>query len=250
MARRVVKRRCRSLVLTLHHVAETGSTNADMLAQARTGSVSEGDWLYADQQMSGRGRSGREWVSPPGNVYASSVVNLRLSDPDAPTLALVAAISVYDTLRIWAPGQPLRIKWPNDILVDGAKISGILLERTKDSVIVGVGVNLTLEELKLDRPIASISMLGIMPPTPIIFIEALAETFAKWLSRWRAEGLPVIRAAWLDRAHPIGTALSAVRPDNDRIEGLFVGLTENCALRLRLADGTTRVIHAGDVFLI
>jgi BirA family biotin operon repressor/biotin-[acetyl-CoA-carboxylase] ligase len=242
--------RCRSAVLTILHVAETGSTNADMLELARTGSVSEGDWLYADQQTSGRGRAGRDWVSPLGNVYASGIVSLRPSDPEAPTLALVAAVSVYDALKIWSLNQPLSIKWPNDILVDGAKISGILLERTKNSVIVGIGVNLMFNQPKLDRPATSLQTLGIAPPDPRTFLETLTEIFETWLSRWRGEGLPTIRSAWLDRAHPIGTALSAALPDNNRIEGLFDGLTSDCALRLRLADGATRVIHAGDIFLI
>jgi BirA family biotin operon repressor/biotin-[acetyl-CoA-carboxylase] ligase len=246
----MVECRCRSAVLTIIHVAETGSTNADMLDLARSGSVSEGDWLYADQQTSGRGRLGRDWVSPPGNVYASSLVTLRPSDPAAPTLALVAAVAVYDTLNIWTENQQLTIKWPNDLLVGGAKIAGILLESTSNAVVVGVGVNLVTNQPKLDRPATSLATLGIAPPDPKTFLEPLTEIFATWVSRWRAEGLSVIRAAWLDRAHPIGTALSAATVDNHRIEGLFDGLTEDCALRLRLADGASRVIHAGDVFLI
>jgi BirA family biotin operon repressor/biotin-[acetyl-CoA-carboxylase] ligase len=221
-----------------------------MLELARTGSVCEGDWFYADRQTSGRGRLGRDWVSPAGNLYVSNLVTLRPSDPPAPTLALVAAISVYDTLKIWAPSEALVIKWPNDLLIDGAKISGILLESAGKAVVVGIGANLMLVPPNLDRPATSLLALGIAPPDAKAFLEALAETFAVWLSRWRAEGISIIRVAWLDRAHPVGTALSAALNDDQRIEGLFDGLTEDCALRLRLADGSTRVIHAGDVFLI
>jgi BirA family biotin operon repressor/biotin-[acetyl-CoA-carboxylase] ligase len=250
VARCLVDCRCRSAVLTIHHVAETGSTNADMLELARTSSVSEGDWLYADQQTSGRGRLGREWASPAGNVYASSLVSPRPSDPPAPTLALVAALSVYDALKIWAPLQPLIIKWPNDVLVAGEKISGILLESTSLTIVVGIGVNLKSFPGQLNRPATSLATLDIVPPEPKTFLEALSEIFATWLGRWREEGLSAIRAAWLDRAHPIGTALSAATQDDNRVNGLFDGLTDDCALRLRLADGATRVIHAGDVFLI
>ncbi|MDB5700206.1 MAG: biotin--[acetyl-CoA-carboxylase] ligase [Sphingomonadales bacterium] len=246
----MVEHRRRSDVLTNIHVAETGSTNADMLELARTGSVAEGDWLYADRQTSGRGRLGRDWVSPVGNVYASSLVTLRPSDPAAPSLALVAAVSVYDTLKIWAPAQPLTIKWPNDLLIERAKISGILLESIGNAVVVGIGVNLAPVPTDIDRPATSLATLGIAPPNAKSFLETLTEIFATWLSRWRAEGLPTIRAAWLDRAHPIGTALSTATSENNRIDGLFDGLTTDCALRLRLADGSTRVIHAGDVFLI
>lgn len=240
----------RSAVLTIIQVAETGSTNADMLELARTGSVSEGDWLTAERQTSGRGRLGRDWISPVGNIYASTVIELRASDPLAPTLALAAAISVYDTLKIWAPSQALTIKWPNDLLVDGAKISGILLESVGKAVVIGIGVNLVPVPATIDRPATSLAALGIAPPDSKVFLGALTEILANWVARWRAEGLPAIRSAWLDRAHRIGTALSAATSDNDRIEGLFDGLTDDCGLRLRLADGSTRVIHAGDVFLI
>ncbi|CAN5307426.1 biotin--[acetyl-CoA-carboxylase] ligase [soil metagenome] len=221
-----------------------------MLELARSGSVSEGDWLYADRQTSGRGRRGRDWASPPGNVYASTIVTGRASDPAAPTLALVAAIAVYETLKIWTPAQPLIIKWPNDLLIEGAKISGILLESAGNAVIIGIGVNLMPAAPKTDRAVTSLATLGIAPPGPGTFVETLTEIFATWLSRWRVEGLSLIRAAWLDRAHSIGTALSAATHGDHRIDGLFDGLTEDCALRLRLADGSTRVIHAGDVFLI
>ncbi|WP_293883446.1 biotin--[acetyl-CoA-carboxylase] ligase [Sphingomonas sp.] len=246
----MVERRCRSAILTIIHVAQTGSTNADMLDLARNGAVTEGDWLHADQQTSGRGRLGRDWISPPGNVHASSLVTLRAGDPAAPTLALVAALAVFDTLKLWAPAQPLVIKWPNDLLVDGAKISGILLESIGSAIVVGVGINLVPLAADPGRPATSLATLGIAPPDAATMVAALAEILADWLARWRGEGLAAIRAVWLARAHPTGTALSATTADGDRVEGLFDGLTDGCALRLRLADGATRVIHAGDVFLI
>lgn len=221
-----------------------------MLELARGGSVFEGDWLTADRQTSGRGRTGRAWVSPVGNVYASSLVLLRPSDPSAPTLALVAAISVYEALKIYGAPQLMRIKWPNDLLIDGAKIAGILLESLSNAVVVGIGVNLETLPSELGRPATSLVALGIAPPTPATFVETLGEILEAWVSRWRAAGLSGIRAAWLERAHPVGTALSVAMPDGTRLKGLFDGLTEDCALRLRLADGSTRVIHAGDVFLI
>ncbi|MBA3898200.1 MAG: biotin--[acetyl-CoA-carboxylase] ligase, partial [Sphingomonadaceae bacterium] len=119
-----------------------------------------------------------------------------------------------------------------------------------DAVVVGVGANLARHPDLPDRHATSLAALGIATPEPIAVAEALTEIFARWLARWRTDGLPAIRAAWLARAHPLGTALSATLPDGSRVEGLFDGLTEDCALRLRLADGALRVIHAGDVFLI
>jgi BirA family transcriptional regulator, biotin operon repressor / biotin---[acetyl-CoA-carboxylase] ligase len=246
-------------VLTILHVAETGSTNTDMLARARDGQAAEGDWLIADVQTAGRGRMGRQWQSPPGNLYASGLVTLRPADPDAATLAPLTAIAVFETLALWCDPAVLQIKWPNDVLAvpapsapraPGRKLCGILLERAGDAVVVGVGLNLAHHPELPDRPVTSLAALGVSPPDAPAFADAFTGIFAEWLGIWRNAGLDPVRAAWLDRAHPIGTTLTANLPDGDRIEGVFDGLTSECALRLRLADGTIRVIHAGDVFLI
>jgi BirA family transcriptional regulator, biotin operon repressor / biotin---[acetyl-CoA-carboxylase] ligase len=220
-----------------------------MLLRAREGAA-EGDWLIAERQTAGRGRMGRTWQSPAGNLYASGLVRLQPGDPDAATLALVAAVTVYETLAVWCDASALLIKWPNDVLAHGAKINGILLERADDAVVIGIGVNLALSPELPDRPATSLAALGVVPPEAPVFAEALAEVFARWLGIWRGSGLDPVRTAWLARAHPTGTALAANLPDGTRIDGLFDGLTPDCALRLRLADGTNRVIHAGDVFLI
>ncbi|WP_309547085.1 biotin--[acetyl-CoA-carboxylase] ligase [Sphingomonas sp. SUN039] len=226
-------------------VVETGSTNADMLALAASGSVHEGDWLIAERQTAGRGRQGRAWVSPPGNLYASGLVELRAGDPPASTLALIAGLAVVDALGV----SGVSLKWPNDVLAGSAKLAGILLERQNDAVVIGVGANLAhLPDLP-DRPTMSLAALGVTMSADTA-ISALVPAFARWLDLWRTAGLPAIRTAWLDRAHPVGTPLAAALPDGTRIEGSFDGLTPDCALQLRLADGTTRVIHAGDVFLI
>ena len=217
---------------------------------AARGEASEGDWLIADRQTAGRGRMGRLWQSPPGNLYASGLVRLRAGDPDAATLALVAAVALYDTVTLWAEATALRLKWPNDLLSQGAKLSGILLERAGDAVVIGVGVNLAHHPENLERPATDLAALGVASPEPTILLEALAETFARWLARWRCDMLKVICTAWLARAHPVGSALIVNLPDGNQVNGLFDGLTDDCALRLRLADGAVRVIHAGDVFLI
>ena len=220
-----------------------------MLAAAGSGAA-EGDWLIADRQSAGRGRMGRQWASPVGNGHASGLVRLRKSDRDAATLALVAAIAVFDTVAIFGGAAQLMLKWPNDLLGGGAKLAGILLERAGDAVVVGVGVNLIDAPAGLARRVTSLAALGTVPPEPAVFVERLAEVFAGWIARWRHEGLACVRAAWLERAHETGTALVANLPDGEAVEGVFAGLTEDCALRLRLADGAVRVIHAGDVFLI
>ncbi|MEA3042522.1 MAG: BirA family transcriptional regulator [Sphingomonadales bacterium] len=219
-------------------VAETGSTNDDVAGLAREGAL-EGLWLRAGRQSGGKGRQGRAWESPAGNLHASTLVRLQPEDPLAPTLALVAAVALHDAIRPYAPEA--KIKWPNDLLVGGAKLAGILLERQGDAVIIGFGVNLASPPEGLERPAASLA--GAVAPDA--FLEHLAATFAAWLARWRTEGLAPVRAAWLAAAHPIGTALTTLDA-----AGIFEGLDETGALRLHLADGSLRVIHAGDVFLL
>jgi BirA family biotin operon repressor/biotin-[acetyl-CoA-carboxylase] ligase len=238
-----------AVLTTIRTVATTGSTNADLIALAASG-AEEGLWLRAEQQSGGRGRHGREWVSPPGNLYASTLVRLRPSDPSAATLALVAAVALDEATRAWLPDAAApTIKWPNDLLIDGAKLSGILLERSGDAVVIGIGVNLEHHPDLPDRPATSLTAHGASVDAAG-FLETLADTFARWLGKWRGEGLAPIRARWIERAHPPGTALTARLTDGSATDGLFERLDADGALILRLADGTTRVIHAADVFLL
>lgn len=231
-------------------VAVTGSTNADLLARANQGAP-EGLWLRADTQNAGRGRLGRNWISPAGNLFASCIVRLKPSDPAAATLAFVAAVAVHKSLSKLSPFSVAQIKWPNDLLsMAGQKLCGILLERSNDAVIVGIGVNLAFEPEGTGRPVTSIAALGIPPPAPQEFVEILAQDFAETLLQWRTFGPAVIFSDWTDRAHPVGTALNVQLPDGESLSGIYDGLTGDGALMLRLADGAIRVIHAADVFLV
>lgn len=233
--------------IDLRTVTETGSTNDDLAAEARAGAP-EGLWLRAERQSLGRGRQGREWHSPPGNLYASTLVRLAPGDPPAATLALVAAVALHEVASAFAGGERVEIKWPNDLMVAGAKLSGILLERIDDAVVVGFGVNLAEHPDATSRPATSFGAIGAAPD-PALFLEALAGSFARWLARWRDEGLQPVRARWLAAAHPPGTPLSTHTASGAWVEGLFDGLDESGALRLRLGDGSVQVVHAGDVFL-
>ncbi|TFI56759.1 biotin--[acetyl-CoA-carboxylase] ligase [Sphingomonas parva] len=225
-------------------VRETGSTNDDLAALAAAGAA-EGFWLRAERQSGGKGRQGRAWRSPEGNLYASTLVRVRPGDPAAPSLALVAAVALHETTSLFAPGAAIRIKWPNDLLAGPAKLAGILLERAGDAVVIGFGVNLAHHPDDIERPATSLAAVGGQAPEPAVFCEALAEAFARRLATWRSHGLGPVREAWLAAAHPRGTALSTSEGN-----GLFDGLDESGALRLRTADGAVRLIHAGDVFLL
>lgn len=238
-----------AVLTTISTVAETGSTNADMLALATAG-ADEGSWLRAERQTAGKGRHGRVWVSPPGNLYATTLVRLRPADPPAATLALVASVALDEVtgMFLYERCSSLVLKWPNDLLLNDVKLSGILLERSGDAVVIGIGFNLMHHPELQDRPTTSLAAQGIVVE-PATFLDALVEAFGRWLGRWRQEGLSPVRARWLKRAHPIGTALTANLPDGTSVQGLFDGLGPDGALTLRLASGERHVIHAADIFL-
>jgi BirA family biotin operon repressor/biotin-[acetyl-CoA-carboxylase] ligase len=238
----------------LLHVPETGSTNADLRQLAEAGGVDghwDGLWLRADRQRAGRGRQGREWSSPPGNYYGSTLVRLRPGDPMAATLALVAAVAIEDAVRACLPdiGTRLVLKWPNDLLIDGAKLSGILLERTGDAVVIGMGINLASAPDLSDRATTALGDHGVTV-SPQTMQALLADAMTRWLAIWREQGLSAIITRWEARAHPRGTVLTARLPDGQALTGAFDGLASDGALRLGLADGSCHVIHAGDIFLI
>lgn len=234
------------LIPPIERIAETGSTNADLLARLAGGEhVGEGHWLVADRQTAGRGRLGRAWGDGQGNFMGSTVVRLTAGDPPPATLALVVAVALAKVARIFAPSVPFQLKWPNDLLVDGAKCSGILLERSSDCVVVGIGVNLASAPDLPDRPTFAFADAGVTIDCDR-FAEALAIALTDALWTWRQEGVGSIVRAWLPLGHPVGTPL---RVAEQGIDGLFDGLAPDGALRLRRADGEVMLVHAGDVEL-
>lgn len=240
----MVADRSTGAVLTIRVVGETGSTNADLLAAAATG-AEEGHWLRAERQLAGRGRLGRSWSDGTGNLFASTIVRLRPYDPVAHTLTLVAAIALAEAVSIFAPGTAT-IKWPNDLMVDEAKLSGILLERSGEAVVIGFGVNLASYPVLPDRPTTSLSALGVNVG-PEALLSALRERFGAWLDIWRRGDLAAVRTAWEALAHPTGTVLRVRLPDGDVRSGRFGGLDADGALRLIDDDGRAVIVHAGDV---
>ncbi|QZD89639.1 biotin--[acetyl-CoA-carboxylase] ligase [Qipengyuania aurantiaca] len=229
-------------------VPETGSTNADLAAQLRAGeALGEGSWLVADRQTAGRGRQGRTWFDGHGNFMGSTIVRPHERDPAPASLALVTALAVYEAVvPLIAKPSELTLKWPNDLMLAGAKLSGILLEREGDAIIVGIGVNLAAAPDLPDRRTVALSAFGPAPERDT-FARSLAASFDRELDRWRSFGLEPLVRRWESVAHPQGTSLRVHPPGEEPILGAYAGLTEDGALRLRLAGGESRVIHAGDV---
>lgn len=179
----------------------------------------------------------------------STVVHLSQQEPLPATLSFVAALAVYEAVlpRLAQP-LDLQLKWPNDVLLRGDKFCGILLEREGEHAVVGIGVNLAAAPQVPDRMVRSLADEG---PAPLqaAFATELAYRFDEELARWRQFGLGPTLARWLAAAHPVGSPLTVHDPAGERIAGAFDGLEPDGALRLRLADGSARVIHAGDVTL-
>lgn len=244
------------MTVRIETLAETASTNADLLERVRGAeAVPEGFWLRAVTQTGGRGRLGRAWQSPPGNLYCSTAVHLLPHDPPAQSLAFVAGLAVHDVLiaasgRAWADGDGRRwLKWPNDAMIDGAKIAGILMERSGDTVVAGIGLNVAHAPELPDRATTSLSRaLGASRVDAEAALGLLADAFARRLSGWRSGGLAQTLAAWEERAHPHGTEMTVSDTgQSPALAGAFAGLEPDGALRLALFDGSIRVVHAGDV---
>ena len=210
----------------------------------------EGDWLIARFQDAGRGRQGREWASLTGNFLGSTLVRLGPGDPPPQTLSLGAGLALIEAVSIAVPGldqpnaPPLMLKWPNDLLLDGRKLAGILLERSGDRIVVGFGVNLAAAPDLDGRAAASLE--GAV--TPESFAPLLAASFARLLARWRSGDPAAVSEAWLARAHPLGAPLTVHTSADDSLGGTFDGLEPDGALRLRTGEGV-RVVRAGDVSL-
>jgi BirA family biotin operon repressor/biotin-[acetyl-CoA-carboxylase] ligase len=208
-------------------------------------SFSEGDWLIALDQQAGRGRQGRTWLSSPGNFYGSTLVELRDGDPPAQSLALVAGLALVEAIDAAIPGQPLMLKWPNDTMLLGSKLAGILLERNGARVAVGFGVNLASAPDLPDRKCASLS--GEVSPQA--FAPLIAASVARLLNLWRNSAPALIGQAWLARAHPLGTTVTAHTTGSEVISGRFDGLEPDGAMRLRREDGSVEIVRAADVQL-
>jgi BirA family biotin operon repressor/biotin-[acetyl-CoA-carboxylase] ligase len=227
----------------IRFVERTGSTNSDLLAAS---DAQEGEWLVAAAQDAGRGRQNRNWSSPTGNFHGSTIVDLQPADPPAASLALAAGVALIRAVEAAAPATGLMLKWPNDLLLGRAKLAGILLERQGERVVAGFGVNLARAPTIEGRETAALSSVALVSPEA--FAPLLAAAFARELRRWRDDP-PGLTALWLESAHAVGTALAVHVAAGEKLEGEFAGLAEDGALKLRLASGEERRIHAADVML-
>ena len=230
-----------------------GSTNDEAMARARTGE--QGPlFIVAASQTGGRGRQGRVWASPPGNLYAS----LLLTDPCdlmvAPQLGFVAGLALAQTLRERLHGdERLRLKWPNDILFDGAKLAGLLLESAtmpdgRLACVIGFGINCRSHPDGLAYPATDLTAAAGAPVEPDEVLADLGSSFRQHLGLWnRGANFLGIRSAWLAKAAGLGDMIE-VRCFSRTVTGMFSSLDSTGRLLVETADGCV-AIDAGDVFL-
>jgi BirA family biotin operon repressor/biotin-[acetyl-CoA-carboxylase] ligase len=231
---------------------EIDSTNAEARRRAEAG---EGGplWITALRQNAGHGRRGRAWETGEGNLAATLLMLTERPPAEAAQISFVAALAVADLARAHLPAELIRLKWPNDVMVGGRKVSGILVEsgRRADGALwlaTGIGVNLAKSPSVAERPATDFAAhMRAPPPTPRQALDVLAEAFAGWLSVWDARGFAPLAEAWTPQAQGLGEPCVA-RLGSETVEGLAEGLDLGGALRLRLADGSIRRITAGDVF--
>ncbi len=175
----------------------------------------------------------------------STVVHLTAGDPSPAGLSLVAGVALAKAVAALAPDVDARLKWPNDLLIDGVKCTGILLERAGDSIVIGMGVNLVSSPELPDRPTVCFADKGVVIDRDR-FADVLAVALTDALWTWRNGGIDRIVETWTAHAHPVGTPL---RVSELGIDGTFDGLAPDGALRLRREGGEVMLIHAGDVEL-
>ncbi|EME69843.1 biotin-(acetyl-CoA carboxylase) ligase [Paramagnetospirillum caucaseum] len=226
-----------------------GSTNDEARRRVEDGSAADLLVVTARRQTAGRGRRGRVWESPEGNLHASFVLRIERPLAQAAQIGFVAALALAEALDELAPGHDVRCKWPNDVLADGRKVAGMLLESAGDGwLVLGIGVDVECRPAPAEALYAAIALveLGYGGDTAGV-LNALCRSFGPWLARWRDEGFAPIRAAWLGRARGLGEA-ALVRLEAETLSGVFAGLDEEGGLLLDQGAAGIRRILAGDVF--
>ncbi len=230
------------------------STNAEARRRAALGeeATPDGTLIWAKEQTEGRGRRGRTWVSPPGNLYCSLVLRPDVPLKRAAKFSFIGALAMFDTLgTIGEAGNQVHLKWPNDILLNEHKVAGLLLESettgtgVADWIILGLGLNVAIFPGDTEFPATSLRAEG-WGATEVDVLESFCQNFLKWTNTWLADGFSPIRKNWLWRCHGKGEEIE-VRLENETLSGVFEDLDDSGALVLKTEDGERR-ITAGDVF--
>ncbi len=227
------------------------STNDEALARAEDGAA-EGTLITARRQRAGRGRRGRGWESAEGNLFLSLVLRPEGGLQAAAAVGFAAALAVYDAIAALLPRDAdIALKWPNDVLIGGRKVSGLLIEEARDgsalALVLGVGINLASHPLDTPYPATDLGSEGAGRVEPEEALGRFCEAFLARYRQWRAHGFAPLRADWLARAKGVGGPLS-VEIEGRRFDGVFQGIDDHGALCLDLGPQGVKKVTAGDVF--
>jgi len=228
---------------TLVALQSVGSTNDEAARLAEAG-AREGTVVWAREQTGGRGRRGRVWSSPVGNLYSSIILRPECPAARAAELGFVAALAVAD---IVPAGRDVRVKWPNDVLVDGGKVAGILPESAigaggqAEHVVMGIGVNVGFAPSLPDMRYPGACLGGTVEAA----LEKLTGALARRVAKWRLFGFEAVRAEWLAKAGPLGLEVD-VKLGDELVRGRFAGMDPEGALLLETTAGPRRIV-AGEL---
>lgn len=228
-----------------------GSTSDFCKNQAEEGAPN-GLAVLARRQTAGRGTRGRAWTAPEGNLSLSFLLRHEAIETLVRVMPFLVAVAAHEALSSCLPHARLQLKWPNDIICDGAKLCGVLIERGGEPcsawIVTGIGANLmTAPEIE-GRKTVSVAALGARI-APEDLATRILEQFSLWLDRWERDGFEPVRMAWLDRAHEPGSRL-AVQRGADYIEGFFAGLDASGRLLLQTDRDEIQTFAAGDILLL
>ncbi|MDG7055991.1 MAG: biotin--[acetyl-CoA-carboxylase] ligase [Wolbachia endosymbiont of Meromenopon meropis] len=250
----------------IYHYEEVSNTNRAALHLIDEKKISTEIVIIADKQTDGRGRDQKSWISPKGNFYASLIINLMYNNFDfIPTfysrielcndrinlsklteLTFVTSIAIGDTLSLFIDKSKIQYKWPNDILVDNKKISGILLKKKSNSscLVIGIGININhaplLEATCISRYGRSVSNMDLL--------KELILNFNKLRKQWTFKGFSPIREMWLKRGFKINEQIS-IKLAGKLYDGIFIDIDQSGRLVLKQKNGSLIYFHAGELFI-
>ncbi len=227
----------------LYHYEELSSTNLEAIKMAEKGAL-DGTVILANKQISGKGRHGRNWVSPDGNLYASIIIRDKTDLNQLTQFTFITAIAVGNTLLSLSTDLDLKYKWPNDVLINNQKVAGILLETRSNAewLVIGVGINI-LSSPEYATSLHQVCNLGI---SNLTLLEKLISNFDKVRQKWLLEGFLPIRKMWLERAYMLGNQIS-VSIGNDLYSGIFSDISPEGKIVI-CSNNNLISLESGEVF--
>ena len=234
---------------------EVDSTNAEAKRRAAEG-AEDGTLIWAHRQTAGYGRQGRGWASASGNLFLSLIVRPDCALAEAAQFSFITAVALGEAFGSVAPPMiEVTYKWPNDVLLNGRKAAGILLESKGDAeqrlewLVIGLGANVNSDPTETRLPATSLHFEGCpVSVSAVDLLEAFSRHMLSWVNVWLEEGFAPVREAWLRHAQGLGGDIE-VRLPNDTLTGTFTDMDASGTLLLTLPDGKTRHIAAGEIYL-